>query len=123
VVGHTTTVKNGKVRRKPLPPLLADAIDAMLAARGHPTGGPLFLTRSGIPIYELYVYRLARRAGLPAGSLRTRCGTPPSPSFSTSATAICAAPRTSPTTSPRSRIGAGSDGRGSPRQRLYCRAS
>jgi integrase/recombinase XerD len=47
----------------------------MLAARDNPTSGPLFLTRSGIPIYELYVYRLirrlARRAGLPAADRLT----------------------------------------------------
>jgi integrase len=76
--GHrvlTTTVKNGKLRRKPLPPLLAEAIDAMLAERRNPTDGSLFLTPSGIPIYELYVYRLirrlARRAHLPAADRLT----------------------------------------------------
>ena len=33
----------------------------MLAERGDPTSGPLFLTPSGRPIYQLYVYRLIRR--------------------------------------------------------------
>ena len=64
-------IKRGKRRRVPLPPVLAAAINAMLTARGNPTDGPLFVTgRTGVAIYELYVYRLirrlARRAELPA---------------------------------------------------------
>jgi site-specific recombinase XerD len=62
--------KRGKRRRVPLPAIVGEPIDAMLAERGHPTTGPLFLTPTGRRIYELYVYRLirrpARRAGLPA---------------------------------------------------------
>ena len=62
--------KGGKRRRVPLPPVLATAIDAMLAVRGNPETGPLFLTPSGRPIYELWVYRrirrLAKKAGIPA---------------------------------------------------------
>jgi integrase/recombinase XerD len=63
--------KRGRRRRMPLPPVLAAALDAMLAARGHPTDGPLFVTaRSGTALYELYVYRLvqrlARRAAIQA---------------------------------------------------------
>jgi integrase/recombinase XerD len=64
------TVKRGTRRRVPLPPAVADAIDAMLTARGNPADGPLFVTASGIALYELYVYRLirrlAKRAGIPA---------------------------------------------------------
>ncbi|MBW6435802.1 tyrosine-type recombinase/integrase [Actinoplanes hulinensis] len=66
------TVKGGRRRRVPLPPALSHAIDLMLAERGTPADGPLFLTPSGLPIYELYVHRLirrlARRAGLAAAN-------------------------------------------------------
>ncbi|XVU30340.1 tyrosine-type recombinase/integrase [Actinoplanes sp. CA-054009] len=66
------TVKGGRRRRIPLPPALSHAIDLMLAERGTPAEGPLFLTPSGLEIYELYVHRLirrlARRAGLAAAS-------------------------------------------------------
>ena len=62
--------KGGKRRRVPLPPVLAAAVDTMLAQRGHPETGPLFTTPAGKPIYELWVYRLvrrlAKRAGIPA---------------------------------------------------------
>jgi integrase len=71
--GHRTldiTVKGGTTKRIPLPPVVAHAIDRMLAERGNPATGPLFLTPSGVPVYHMYVYRLvrrlARRAGLPA---------------------------------------------------------
>ena len=75
--GHrvlNVVTKRGRRRRVPLPPVLAAALDAMLATRGHPAGGPLFLTARGTALYELYVYRLvrrlARRADLPvAGQL------------------------------------------------------
>ncbi|XVV17412.1 tyrosine-type recombinase/integrase [Actinoplanes sp. CA-131856] len=64
------TVKGGRRRRIPLPPALSHAIDEMLAERGTPASGPLFLTPSARPLYELHVYRLirrlARRAGLAA---------------------------------------------------------
>lgn len=64
------TVKGGTTKRIPLPPTVAQAIDRMLAERGNPSTGPLFLTPSGAPVYHMYVYRLvrrlARRAGLPA---------------------------------------------------------
>lgn len=62
--GHRTldiTVKGGTTRRVPLPPVVADAVGEMLAERGNPTGGPLFRTPSGTPIYHMYVYRLVRR--------------------------------------------------------------
>ncbi|MEV4352715.1 tyrosine-type recombinase/integrase [Actinoplanes sp. NPDC049596] len=61
------TVKGGRRRRVPLPPVLSHAIDLMLAERGAPGGGPLFLTPSGRPIYELFVYRLIRRLARSAG--------------------------------------------------------
>ncbi len=71
--GHRTLdvpVKRGGRRRVPLPPALAGSLDAMLAARGGPARGPLFVTPSGVPLYELAVHRLVRRlarqAGLPA---------------------------------------------------------
>lgn len=62
--GHrvlTVAAKRDRRRRAVLPPVLGRPIDAMLAARGNPAEGPLFLTPSGRPIYELYVYRLVRR--------------------------------------------------------------
>lgn len=59
--------KRGRRRRVPLPPVVGEAVDAMLAERGHPTSGALFLTPSGRPIYELYVYRLIRRLARQAG--------------------------------------------------------
>jgi len=66
------TVKGGRRRRIPLPPVLAHAFDLMLTDRDTPAEGPLFVTPSGLGIYELYVYRLirrlARRAGLAAAS-------------------------------------------------------
>lgn len=61
------TVKGGRRRRVPLPPVLAHAIDEMLTGRGGPAQGPLFVTPSGLPIYELYVYRLIRRLARRAG--------------------------------------------------------
>ncbi|GAA0451404.1 integrase [Actinoplanes capillaceus] len=61
------TVKGGRRRRVPLPPVLAHAIDEMLAERGAPAEGPLFVTPSGLPIYELYVHRLIRRLARGAG--------------------------------------------------------
>jgi integrase/recombinase XerD len=62
--GHRTldiTVKGGTTKRIPLPPVVADALDEMLAERGNPATGPLFLTPTGRPIYHMYVYRLVRR--------------------------------------------------------------
>jgi integrase len=62
--GHRTldvTVKGGTTKRVPLPPVVADAVAEMLAERGNPTAGPLFLTPTGRPIYHMYVYRLVRR--------------------------------------------------------------
>jgi site-specific recombinase XerD len=59
--------KQGRVRRTPLPPTVAQAIDAMLAERDRPEHGPLFLTATGRSLYELYVYRLLRRLARQAG--------------------------------------------------------
>ena len=71
--GHRTIalrMKGGKRRRAPLPPPLAEAIDAMLAERGSPEEGPLFATSTGKPIDRAYVLqlirRLARKAGIPS---------------------------------------------------------
>lgn len=72
------TVKGGKTSRVPLPPVVADAVDQMLAERGNPDEGPLFLTPTGRPIYHMYVYRLVRRlaraADLPAADRLTPHG-------------------------------------------------
>jgi integrase len=72
------TVKGGRTSRVPLPPVVADAVDQMLAERGHPVDGPLFLTPTGRPIYHMYVYRLVRRlaraADLPAADRLTPHG-------------------------------------------------
>lgn len=70
----TVRMKGRKVRRAPLPAALAEAIDAMLAARGNPAAGPLFTTRTGGRLAEPYVFalvqRLARKAAIPsAGEL------------------------------------------------------
>jgi integrase len=79
--GHRTldiTVKGGRTRRVPLPPVVADAVDLMLAERGSPDEGPLFVTPTGRPIYHMYVYRLVRRlaraADLPAADRLTPHG-------------------------------------------------
>ena len=68
----TVRMKGRKVRRAPLPAALAEAIDAMLAARGDPPGGPLFTTRTGNRISEPYVFtlvqRLARAAAIPSAA-------------------------------------------------------
>jgi integrase/recombinase XerD len=61
------TVKRNKRRRVPLPPVVANAVEAMLTARGAPATGPLFVTGTGKPIYELHVYRLIKRLARSAG--------------------------------------------------------
>lgn len=68
--GHrilTVTAKRGKKPRVVIPPVLGAVVDAMLAQRGDPTEGPLFLTPSGKTIYESYVFRLVRRLARRAG--------------------------------------------------------
>lgn len=68
----------GEPDRIPLPPVVATALDAMLAGRGHPETGPLFHTPTGVPIYHMYAYRLVKRiakaAGLPAADKLTPHG-------------------------------------------------
>ena len=71
--GHriiTIPVKGGKVKRDPIPPPTARAIDAYLASRGNPDAGPLFATKTGRHLAEPYLFRLVRRlarqAALPA---------------------------------------------------------
>jgi integrase len=68
----------GEPDRIPLPPVVAAAIDAMLAERGNPAAGPLFVTPSGKPIYHMYVYRLVKRlakaAAIPAAEKLTPHG-------------------------------------------------
>jgi len=69
--GHrvlTLAVKGGHKKVIPLPPFVSGPIDAMLADRGNPADGPLFVTpRQGVRVYELYVWRLIRRLGRRAG--------------------------------------------------------
>lgn len=67
--GHRTltlTLKGDVQDRVPIPPQLGSAIDAMLAARGNPVDGPLFTVR-GLPMYEVYVFRLLQRLAEKAG--------------------------------------------------------
>lgn len=56
----------GKFVTVPLPPPVATPITAMLAARGSPGTGPLFVTRSGRPVTEPYMFRLVRRLAVAA---------------------------------------------------------
>jgi site-specific recombinase XerD len=71
--GHrvlTVRMKNAKVRRAPIPPALEAAITAMLAERGAPESGPLFVTSTGNRLDEPYLFklvqRLARVAAIPS---------------------------------------------------------
>jgi integrase/recombinase XerD len=59
--------KGGTSRRVAIPPAVGEPLDAMLAARGNPTDGPLFLTSTGRPLHEPHVFRLVRRLALKAG--------------------------------------------------------
>lgn len=61
------TVKGGKLKRDPVPPPSARAIDMYLASRGNPESGPLFATRTGHPVDEAYLFRLIRRLAGRAG--------------------------------------------------------
>jgi integrase len=67
-LGHDTghrilsvVVKGGETDNVPIPPAVGDLIDAMLAERGNPTTGPLFVTPRGKAMYESYAFRLVRR--------------------------------------------------------------
>ena len=71
--GHriiTVSVKGGKIKRDPIPPPTARAIDAYLASRGDPDEGPLFATKTERHLSEPYLFRLvqrlARNAAIPA---------------------------------------------------------
>lgn len=62
--GHrvfTTTVKGGHLKRDPIPPPTARAIDGYLKICGNPESGPLFATRSGKRLDHAYLFRLVRR--------------------------------------------------------------
>ena len=63
----TIKVKGGTLRRIPIPPMVGNHVDAMLAVRGNPAEGSLFLTTRGRPLYELWVWRLLRRLARAAG--------------------------------------------------------
>jgi len=69
--GHrvlTLNVKGGHKKVVPIPPFVGELLDYMLAERGNPADGPLFITpRQGVRVYELYVWRLIRRLGRRAG--------------------------------------------------------
>jgi site-specific recombinase XerD len=68
--GHrviTIPVKSGTLRRDPIPPPTARALDAYLASRGDPETGPLFATATGRPVAEPYLFRLIRRLAAKAG--------------------------------------------------------
>lgn len=60
-------VKRGHRRRVAIPPTVGAALDTMLTERGCPQQGPLFVTPSGRPVYQMYVYRLVRRLARQAG--------------------------------------------------------
>jgi integrase/recombinase XerD len=64
----TVRMKGGKVRRIPLPASVAEAIAAMLEARGNPEAGPLFATRTGRRMDEPSIFRLVRRLAHKAGA-------------------------------------------------------
>ena len=71
--GHrvmTTKVKGDRLKRDPIPPPTARAIDAYLASRGDPDEGPLFATKTERHLSEPYLFRLvqrlARNAAIPA---------------------------------------------------------
>lgn len=57
----TIRMKGRKVRRVPIPPSLDEPIDAMLAERGNPADGPLFVTKNGRRLSEPYLYGLVQR--------------------------------------------------------------
>lgn len=62
--GHrviTVRVKGDRLKRDPVPPPTARAIDAYLSSRGNPEAGPLFATRTGRHLAEPYLFRLVRR--------------------------------------------------------------
>jgi integrase len=55
--------KGGHRDRVAIPPVVGEAIDRMLALRGNPTSGLLFLTERGKPLYPAWSFRLLKRLG------------------------------------------------------------
>jgi integrase/recombinase XerD len=58
--------KGGHRDRVPIPPAVGEAIDKMLAGRGNPTSGPLFVTNRGRPLYPAWSFRLLKKLGAKA---------------------------------------------------------
>lgn len=68
--GHrvlTTRVKGDRLKRDPLPPPTARAVDTYLSSRGDPGEGPLFATKTGRHLAEPYLFRLVQRLARKAG--------------------------------------------------------
>ncbi len=57
------TRKGGHRDRVAVPPGVGEPIDKMLAQRGNPTSGLLFLTERGRPLYPAWSFRLLKRLG------------------------------------------------------------
>ena len=57
------TRKGGYRDRVAIPPAVGEPIDAMLAWRGSPAHGWLFVLRNGRQVYEVWVWRLVRELG------------------------------------------------------------
>jgi integrase len=58
--------KGGYPDRIAIPAATGEAIDLMLAARGNPTSGPLFLTVRGGTLYSSWSFRLLKQLGATA---------------------------------------------------------
>lgn len=67
------TRKGGYPDRVAIPPAVGEPIDAMLAWRGSPADGWLFVLRNGRQVYEVWVWRLVRalaaRAAIPQAAV------------------------------------------------------
>ena len=104
--GHRTLTivrKGGKIVTVPLAPRTARAVDLAVGERSE---GPIFVGGDGTRLDRhragRIVRRLARRAGIPSGSDRTRCATRSSPLRSTPA-CRCATSKRPPATPTRER--------------------
>ncbi|MEV4254180.1 tyrosine-type recombinase/integrase [Spirillospora sp. NPDC049652] len=53
--------KGGQSKRFALPPPAVAALDRYLAERGRPASGPVFVTRTGRPLVQSYVWKLVNR--------------------------------------------------------------
>ena len=104
--GHRTLTivrKGGKIVTIPLAPRTARAVDLAVGERSE---GPIFITGDGTRLDRhaagRIVRRVARRAGSPSVSDRTRCATPSSPRPSTpgSRCATCKRQPATPTPAP-----------------------